>query len=570
MQHVEAFVIGRQKAGPSETRLILLASSAMVALTLFVLLFLQPTYQTNDDAAMRMTASGLRTGAPSEYLIHINILVGRVLKFLYETSPAVHWYDVYLYGNIVTAMAAMTFSLLRLSAPRRWLSPVFPVVIYPFVAIQPQFTITSGLCAGAAALLVISSAIQPPPSRAGWIGLSVLVATCSVLAVSLRSNQALVVFGVVVLSALPLLLVRYGRHLWPGPLLLVLLALGVGFAIHVIAQHEYLKNEGFRQFAELNTYRVAIQEYLAPRWQDLGERAVLEAAGWSVADYRMFFSWFTTNENLFGLEALKQIRAGLLAIQSPSVGPGIWDMALRESEILWNRNYLLLGLAAAALLVLPSRWWGMLALLSAVVASIAAAVVMEYASKVPPFRVMFPILICCFTVAVLFAAPTRSQRVGSSSRLDRALTAVGFLGLLAAAGFIAADVLRLSGANKTEIAAIAEDMENYDGTGRIHVWGLLPRFSSVYYLPPFTSARPFTWVGLGWATLAPIEKGKREALGLHDLPLDLCTNPDLYHMADMKNFYILQEYILQHYHIETKAEMVYSGNRLQIYRCVQE
>src|SRR5262245_9279302 len=140
----------------SETASFLLSAASSLLLVLSVTTVLTPAYQTNDDFAMRTIASGMRTGQPSENLIYISILVGKVLKALYKAFPEIFWYDLMLYAFLALGGVTATYALARLPARGRWLAPSTLLLCLVLAALEPQFTIISGFCAGASVLLFIS------------------------------------------------------------------------------------------------------------------------------------------------------------------------------------------------------------------------------------------------------------------------------------------------------------------------------------------------------------------------------------------------------------------------------
>ena len=57
------------------------------------------SYETNDDSLMNMIASGYWLGEPSQYLIQINVILSKILVFLYTHFPGFNWYFLMLFGT---------------------------------------------------------------------------------------------------------------------------------------------------------------------------------------------------------------------------------------------------------------------------------------------------------------------------------------------------------------------------------------------------------------------------------------------------------------------------------------
>src|SRR5574340_1257988 len=71
-----------------------------------------PYYETNDDLSMQLIASGSFTGQPSEYLVFTNVVIGWVLRILYETWNGPNWYMIYLLAVHFASLTALAFVFL--------------------------------------------------------------------------------------------------------------------------------------------------------------------------------------------------------------------------------------------------------------------------------------------------------------------------------------------------------------------------------------------------------------------------------------------------------------------------
>ena len=56
----------------------------------------------------------MTTGRPSPELIFSNILIGRVLTFLYRLTDRVNWYTLYLLATHWAALTGLLWAFLRL------------------------------------------------------------------------------------------------------------------------------------------------------------------------------------------------------------------------------------------------------------------------------------------------------------------------------------------------------------------------------------------------------------------------------------------------------------------------
>ena len=87
--------------------------SLIINIVLFALFFcfITPHFQTNDDNMMMEIASGTLTGQPSAYLIYINIIIGKLLVFLYSFLPNINWYPILFYFIHFISMIVIFYSL---------------------------------------------------------------------------------------------------------------------------------------------------------------------------------------------------------------------------------------------------------------------------------------------------------------------------------------------------------------------------------------------------------------------------------------------------------------------------
>ena len=73
----------------------LVAAICFIEVLVFITI-VKVRFETNDDTAMNLIASGSLTGSPSELLIFTNVSIGYLLKWLYSTTSNINWYTCYL------------------------------------------------------------------------------------------------------------------------------------------------------------------------------------------------------------------------------------------------------------------------------------------------------------------------------------------------------------------------------------------------------------------------------------------------------------------------------------------
>jgi hypothetical protein len=92
-----------------------------------VLSFLTPTLGL-DDVYVMLAASGFYTGAPSEYLLISNVILGKILKELYQSLPGLNWYGYFLTSLNFICMTILLFLLQR--NLKSWISLFIFLVLF--------------------------------------------------------------------------------------------------------------------------------------------------------------------------------------------------------------------------------------------------------------------------------------------------------------------------------------------------------------------------------------------------------------------------------------------------------
>ena len=76
---------------------------------LFSILFLNPSYTTNDNSTFSFILNGSFTGKPDEHLIFINVGLGLLLKYLYILDKTIPWFPIMMFLNISFASSMLSF-----------------------------------------------------------------------------------------------------------------------------------------------------------------------------------------------------------------------------------------------------------------------------------------------------------------------------------------------------------------------------------------------------------------------------------------------------------------------------
>ena len=539
----------------------LIATLATVAL---VFVFFDPTYETNDDVTMRAFADGTGSGEPSEYLIFISLLVGRVLKRLYEIWPDFYWYDAYLYGCMVVASTAITYALLRTGLRYPWLAPLFILGIFWLFLLRPQFTIIAGLCAAASPVLILSACLRPPETRSGRVLIALLAAACFVLAILTRGSQAWLVLVTSLLVGSPLLIFlhRTVQRSWAVSLLAGVL--GAGLLAASVSLHEAQTDSRVREFTEFNNARAQVQEYLVLKWKRPKDRAILQGLGWTESDLYMLAQWFISNHDPFTTEKLHKISKlsdrGLL--KRPSEVRE--DAATEVEHLMILYGWLILG-TGVFIVGLPERKRGLAVLVWGCFVIVGTCIALALSTKAVPHRVSAPLVFSSIALAILWSIAPVNDLLRRSSIVSRRLMIPS---LTVAAILLVpawANAIRENAQYRKWSELDAEDLRAYKppGSRTMHIlWGF-----DLEGEPFAETIRPKNMLFTSWALNSPSSWEQLAREGISRLDEDVCKRSDIVVIAPRAKLDLLADYYAERYRKSIVVEPVFIGQKLRFYRC---
>ena len=266
---------------------------------LFVLFFGNLSYGTKDDVRIMQLVSGtMLTDSPSAYIMYPNILVGHLLKSLYEWLAWVPWYLLLLFFCLVFAHLAFVYTAARFGGVCK--SIVLGALFYLFF-FELTFTETSILLAFAGTLLLYSGMVKNGLGARGVYLLYIFSFTALVLSVLIRPETffyALVFGFVFFFFALPF------REVLKKIVPIFLLVALTGAALHAYDIRQYKNSQGDAEFADYNRYKSFIIDF------QVGEHATnlneaLAKTGWSHNDYDVFYHWLFLKNERFSLQKIK-------------------------------------------------------------------------------------------------------------------------------------------------------------------------------------------------------------------------------------------------------------------------
>lgn len=545
-------------------RPLLAALIATLAVALPALAFLRPQYDTNDDTSMNLIAAGRAfVDHPDEHLVYTNVLIGFVLKWLYEAAPRTPWYGIYQLATLTAAAVATAYVLLRVSPTLRQagLVALFLLVAFlPSLALV-QFTKTAFLVTLAGLLLLLAPATSVPHRKrlAASFGVAFFVLG------SLIRFEGMLMACLISLPAVLASGIRLGRSARQAAVPLAIAVL-IAVALNFLNNAYYARDPEWKDFYSYNALRAQFTDYR--KYQTGAAGPTFEAVGWQPVDLRMLEEWFFADPARYSLDTLRRIVA-----EAPRDPPAPFYRVAYSLVAQCGQNDLLLRLAlasiAAAALTTGRRWLFLPPVLFGVAFGIGVALSKWY--WITP-RVAFSLLSGVLAVTGL--------------RPERDISATGTIGALvrkAVVGAAAVAAVGLSAWSLIGLARIDTRCRQQNALKASLVDRLEPRpdqlflcwsdrFPFEYLVTPLADLdglRDFRCIGLSWLLPTPFTARRMEEFHVRDIYPAIWERPDVFLVASRRLIEMLGFYAMQHYDVRLKWRVVFDRDTLQVFQATR-
>ncbi|TVR37931.1 MAG: hypothetical protein EA392_11510 [Cryomorphaceae bacterium] len=244
---------------------------------LLIVLTVPLVFETNDDVAMNAIASGARSGEPLEFLIFTHLVIGKLLRLLYEWQPQINWYTYYLIASLWTGYAALQYAVAslkstRIAAINRHLLLFLLVVFTLFI---PHFTRVAAVCLAGGLMLVLFS------RKNSWIQFT--LGTVLILLGAAIRHQVLIMF---VLLSIPIIAHLLHRKCYTRVLLLaiIFIAGGISTRYHL---NSYAQHPDYGPYKHFNNLRSNITTTDTPHFNWEMQEVLIREVGWSKDDFEV-------------------------------------------------------------------------------------------------------------------------------------------------------------------------------------------------------------------------------------------------------------------------------------------
>lgn len=530
-----------------------------------------PFYQTNDDVAMRLLAEGtfVPQGQPLPFLMHVNVIVGRLLSFAYGLTHALPWYDLLMGAGMTAAAGALLYvwgtSGHQLEIVWAFLFAVF-FLLPSFVHVQ--FSLVGLGCAAAGMVMLVRALAEPIAVRDFRLyllsGTSLLV-----WGAMIRFEGAVLMILQGAILALPFVIAAWrAPEQRPRVRLTVLASFAAGLLIvlsFALNQYVYAKATGWRDFYEYNLRRSRINEYITP--ERITPEAVQRMAtqvGWSSTDFTLFRNWFFTDPNLYSLAKVRQAEELFYGASDKPTEESRAGRMKRGVELA--RNFfvemrlaflfmLAYVLARGASVRLLLYFVGITLMIAVLIAGITLAL------KAPPDRIFWPMLLLGASVL-----PIASRRWGQP--VHPAMVAGATLLACYVAGSSVLALWKQAAERRGAAVTARQDAQGLKATGATFfvLHGNAFPYED-YWRPLLVEKTPFPFVALGVSARTPPVQDSLRRTGRIDLPLSLCTEPGLLIVAPAYIPQLLTTFVAEHHGTTVRFETAFEGQRFTAWKC---
>jgi len=264
-------------------------------------LFFTPCFDTVDDAIMLLTASGVTTGTPSEYVIYSNVIVGLALKFLYLHASNIRWYPIYLYLAHFIAMTVILCSIIRRK-------PDWPAVFHYLglfiifempLLMRLQFTsAASALALGGFCLFITTL-----DSRGGKAAAYLVIASALVAGGGLIRIDSVYLLAFLAAPVLLTLMIGKSRR---QAVVFVLLSAVLLTALACFDDAYYMKDPQWAKYHQYQIIRDKLHGYPKLDYNERN-RPVFDHVGWSKNDERIFAHGFNFDQTVYSIEKITYV-----------------------------------------------------------------------------------------------------------------------------------------------------------------------------------------------------------------------------------------------------------------------
>ena len=519
-------------------------------ITLLVLLaavWANPIWESNDDVAMSMIVHGFGISAErSNSLLFTNSLIGDLIHVVLGSFD-LHGYAAFYYlllGYCVFHLVLIVRPTVRACWHVLWLVLLACLLFKPLV--QPQFTITSGLLAFCA--ILVMQRVESYKHTGYWTSLILLA-----ISVLVREQEAVYVF----LLAQPLLLSKWKKRpklMLSYPIWLVLFVVVFRFM-----DASSYSGPGWDEYNKLNIARAPYTDFGA--WRTVADNEeLLKKYDYSENDIQLVRRFFFIDRDVANSRKLSLMleESGFLSLSGKPID------YVRQFKKVFTSEYLgYLALAVALLLLAANdkRLYGVGFLF------LASFFVLCYLGRGQVMRVYYPVLVMlAIQAAIVVIVKARDGRTFVSA----ALASFAFVALIAHL-IVWQDKHTSDLESAIEIRVKTRQLMAKASSDMIVAWGSAYPYTMLF--SPFQKYgfEQYDISAIGVSTLAPFSNEVKRIGNSRGILDTLKRGDPIYLFSSNRDMILLNNYCLQRFSDQTKIENLgnlMKNSNLYRVRCV--
>lgn len=377
-------------------------------------LITKPTYNTNDDVAMRMFAEGIidPTAGASEYLLFINVIYGRFLKFLYMNFQGLPWYDVCFAALLLISFFVIAYCLWKPTANNlyKYVCTAFLGLFFFTCFSQLQFSIVASVMAISGVILALNTAIERPKSLLGYMPITFYIIFSLFMSAQIRFYSMLVMGLFAAVLGLFFLNKKFFTKRFFYICFVMLLGLAISYSGECYNKKVYETNPEANKALEYNFYRSELNDksYVYRenlKAEDLAERIKtdLNKIGWTTNDYLMINYWNLTGNGFYSIDNMHKLYDAVVKqVQPKLLSANVFENLIKNTfRYALSKKFNFLLIIVLGLVFFNRRYWQSLVPFHLVFCFLLALISVLF--REAPFRVYYPLNFLEFSLLLLKA-----------------------------------------------------------------------------------------------------------------------------------------------------------------------
>jgi len=521
--------------------------SLIINIILFALFFcfISPHFQTNDDNAMMDIASGVRTGQPSEYLIFINVIVGKLLVFLYSAFTNINWYPSLFYFIHFVSITVIFYCLLVKN------KNIYSISIYLlmfsffelYLLTNLQFT-TTAFIVGASGLILFFTFLDIKGKGLYFaIAGSVILVIISSL---IRKNVFYLVMG---LSAVIFLFKFLEKKSWKIPTFLIIVVMLFSLC-NQFNENYYQKDENWASYMEYNNVRGKIHGYPGFTYSDINKN-IYSDVGWSNNDVNMFRAWFFSDLELYSKEKLEYVLSNIkIEREIKSIGTTIKKSFINlDLKARWFTGFFL------TIVILVGDKRKNKYILSVFLAASLITIYLSYFGRLPDW-IFFPII---FFINIVIAFFVCENKINLNTNVCKILNNIIMKITVLMICIALSSFMFVSTSNSSKINEIKQEelegvVEKINDRDKIYIsWGATGLTDkTILFYNPYGKAN-FNKVPLGWSTHSPHYNKILNNYSIENLYKDIVEREDIFIICTGNEIEMFEKFMYEHHNMQVSA-----------------